>query len=435
MSKTLRKCHKYKIQRQMIQTRLYLDVRRPDRQGLYTLYLVLAKNGTTAMTSLGIKLLTDQWSNGEVVNHPQKKTMNAFISAKKSDFDRAILELNYNGAFVNKTAKESLTILKEYIDPELAAKHLEEKRKNKEERSCFSKFFLSYIDRIETDGTRGLYLYTYHKIEDYCSSVGINFYGLSFEDISRSWLESFERFCLTTQKQNSASRHLRDIRAVFNAAIDDGRTNNYPFRKYKIIVAESRDKSFTASQLRRLFNYECYEGGEQEAVDVFKLMFCLIGINPVDLVSLEETRNGRVEYVRMKTHKLYSVKLEPEAIAIIERYKGEKHLLNLTERFPNYKTYFNRVGKTLRKVGKVRISGKKSTGKAILPDVCLGSARTSWATIAQEELDIPREVIAAALGHSTVDVTTTYLRTRWRKKVDDANRRVLDRVFYQKKKK
>lgn len=52
----------------------------------------------------------------------------------------------------------------------------------------------------------------------------------------------------------------------------------------------------------------------------------------------------------------------------------------------------------------------------------------------QEELDIPREVIAAALGHSTVDVTTTYLRTRWRKKFDDANRRVLDRVFYKKKK-
>ena len=419
----------------MIQTRLYLDIRRPDKQGLYTLYLVLAKNGTTAMTSMGVKLLSDQWSDGEVVNHPHKKTLNAFISARKGDFDRAVLELSYNGAFVNKTAKESLTILKEYIDPELAAQHLEEKRHVEEEKSSFSKAFLSFIDRIETDGTRGLYLYTYRKIEAYCSSVGIDLQALTFMDITRSWLESFERFCLTTQKQNTASRHLRDIRAVFNAAIDDGKTSHYPFRKYKILVAESRDKSFTAVQLRRLFNHACYKGGEQEAVDVFKLMFCLIGINPVDLVSLEGSRNGRVEYVRKKTHKLYSIKLEPEALAIIEKYKGEKLLLNFMERVPNYKTLFNRVGKTLRKVGKVRVSGKKSSGKAILPDVCLGSARTSWATIAQEELDIPREIIAAALGHSTIDVTTTYLRTEWKKKVDAANRAVLDWVFYGKRKK
>ncbi len=166
---------------------------------------------------------------------------------------------------------------------------------------------------------------------------------------------------------------------------------------------------------------------------MFKLMFCLIGINAVDLANLEKPRNGRIEYERKKTHKPYSLKVEPEAKQIIDRYKGKLHLLDIVERVPNYKTYFNRMGKTLRKVGLVRVDGKKSIGKAILPDVCTGSARTSWATIAQEELDIDREVIAAALGHCTVDVTSTYLRTKWRKKVDEANRKVLDWVFYEKK--
>jgi len=107
-------------------------------------------------------------------------------------------------------------------------------------------------------------------------------------------------------------------------------------------------------------------------------------------------------------------------------------MLNIVERSPNYKTYFNRLSKTLRKVGKERVDGKKSKGEAILPDVCTGSARTSWATIAQEELDISRDVIAAALGHHTVDVTSTYLRTDWKKKVDAANRKVLDWVLYGK---
>lgn len=385
------------------------------------------------MTALGLKLSQDQWKNGEVVEHPKKKFWNGFLSAKKGDYDRAIIELTYNGAFAHKTAKECLQILRERVDPEYAAMCQEAREKKRVEENSFARYFLSFLGEKGNAGTKGLYLDTFRKMESFCASEGYDLMSLSFDDISKAWLESFERYCLRTQKQNTASRHLRDIRAVFNAAIDAERTTRYPFRKMKIKVVESRDKSFSASQLRLLFNHKCYPGGEQEAVDIFKLMFCFIGINAVDLAFLEKVRNGRIEYERRKTHKPYSVKVEPEARRIIDKYKGENHLVNILERVPNYKTYFNRMGKTLRKVGLERVDGKKSIGKAILPDVCTGAARTSWATIAQEELDIDREVIAAALGHSTVDVTSTYLRTKWRKKVDEANRRVLDWVFYEKK--
>jgi integrase len=119
----------------------------------------------------------------------------------------------------------------------------------------------------------------------------------------------------------------------------------------------------------------------------------------------------------------------------MDKYKGESYLLNILDRCPNYKTYFNRIGKALKTVGKTRVAGKESSGKALFPDICMGSARTSWSTIAQEELGIGRETIAAALGHHTVDVTSTYLRTDWKKKVDEANRKVLDWVFYSKRKK
>ena len=416
----------------MLTTRFFLDTRRPDKEGLFTLYLVLSKNRTTAMTSLGLKLSKDQWKNGEVVEHPKKKFWNGLLSAKKGDYDRAIVELTYNGAFAMKSAKECLQILRERVDPEYAAKCQEERERKKIQENSFARFFLSFLGEKDSAGTKGLYHDTYRKIESFCEAEGYDFMSLSFDDITKPWLESFERFCLKTQRQNTASRHLRDIRAVFNAAIDAEKTTRYPFRKMKIKVVESRDKSFTASELRQLFNFGCYPEGEQEAVDMFKLMFCLIGINSVDLAFLEKPRGNRIEYERRKTHKPYSIKIEPEASRIIRKYKGKERLLDILERVPNYQTYFNRIGKSLRKVGKKRVDGKKSIGKAILPDVCTGSARTSWATIAQEELGIDREVIAAALGHCTVDVTTTYLRTKWRKKVDEANRKVLDWVFYGK---
>jgi integrase len=375
-----------------------------------------------------------QWKNGVVIDHPKKAFWNSYLSAKKGDIDRAIIELSYNGAFVNKTAKESLQILKEYLDPELAAKKAEENRRIAMEKNSFMRFFSARLETIENDGTRTLYRDTYNKVIRYCRAHDIDPQILSFSDIDKKWLESFEHECLITQRQNTASRHLRDIRAVFNSAIDEGITTCYPFRKFVIKKEETLDKSYTAKELRTFFNYECYEGGQRESVDMFKLMFCLIGINCVDLAYAAEADRGRLNYVRMKTHKPYSVKIELEAQKLINKYRGVNgRLVNILDRSSNYKTYFNRMSKNLRKVGLIRVSGKKSNGKAILPGICIGSARTSWATIAQEELDIPREVIAAALGHHTVDVTSTYLRTDWRRKVDEANRMVLDWVFYEKR--
>lgn len=418
----------------MIKATTYLDKRKADKDGLFSLYLVLTKNGTKAMSFMGIKLSAEQWENGKVVKHPRKDFLNSFISAKMGDVNRAILELRYEGSFVNKTAKESLQILNEQLDPELAAKRMDDERKQSIEANSFARYFCKHMEGFKNAGTKGLYEDTYNKLSSFCQSEGIDFPTLSFTDINKKWLESFEQYCLTTQRQNTASRHLRDIRAVFNAAIEEEITSCYPFRKFKIQKEETIDKSYTADELRELFEYQCYSKAEQEAVDMFKLMFCLIGINSIDLANADDSRNGRLNYIRAKTHKPYSIKLEPEALYLIYIYKGEKgKLVNILDRCQNYKTYFNRMGKTLRKVGLTHQKGKKNTGRALLPDICVGSARTSWATIAQEELDIPREVIAAALGHHTVDVTSTYLRTDWKNKVDKANRKVLDWVLYKKK--
>lgn len=386
------------------------------------------------MHSLGIDLAPEQWNNGTIVNHPDKRTLQACVSNYKAQFDRAILELTMSGKLVGLKASDVMKIVKDYLNPELVAARLEKEKKEQEKRENFYSFFEAAASIKDNPGTKGLYLGTLKKIEEYYESIGLDAHDILFQDIKRSWLESFEQYCLKTERQNTVSIHLRNIRAVFNAAIDDDITTNYPFRKFKIKKEETVDKSYSAKELRTLFNYHCYPGGEQEAVDIFKLMFCLIGINSIDLANLSTKTKGRVEYRRAKTKKFYSIKVEPEAAEIIEKYRGEEHLVDIIERCPNYKTYFNRLGKTLRKVGKERVDGKKSTGKAILPDVCTGSARTSWATIAQEELDISRDIIAAALGHHTVDVTSTYLRTDWKKKVDEANRKVLDWVFYEKKK-
>ena len=372
--------------------------------------------------------------NDEVVDHPEADLLNKNISIKKGSADKAILEQTILGNLVGKSARDVADFLKEVLDPEFAIERRKQEEARTVELNSLIRFFDRYIETKTNEGTRSLYEDTRNKVISFCEVNGMDGFQLSFQAINNVWLTSFESYCMRTESQNTASRHLRDIRAVFNAAIDLEVTTNYPFRKFKIKYQETKDKSYSALELRSFFSSKCYPGGEEEAVDVFKLMFCLIGINGVDLAYAEQLVRGRLEYVRRKTKKFYSIKVEAEALEIIRKYSGKSRLLNILDRVRNYKTYFNRNGKNLRKVGLERVKGKKSRGSAILPDLSWGAARTSWATIAQNELDIPRDVIAAALGHHTVDVTTTYLRTDWRKKVDRANRIVLDWVFYADKK-
>lgn len=417
----------------MVKATIYFDARRPDASGKGHIRVRVTKLGKTAMFSLGISILPSQWENGQVINHPNSAVLNSILSIKKGEIDRSLMEMSAIGLLVGKTPQEIAILIQERLDPDFAKKVQEDKERASLEYTFFCTYFEIYTQKKDNLGTKKLYEDTLNKIYSFLSQEGVSPLRFTFNDLTKEWLTSFEKFCLRTERQNTASRHLRDIRAVLNSAIEDELTSIYPFRKFKIKKEETLDKSYSAKELRQLFNYECYPGGQQESVDIFKLMFCLIGINCVDLYNAGKPERGRINYTRKKTHKPYSVKIEPEAAEIITKYAGQDTLLCIKDNCSNYKTYFNRMIKTLKKVGQKRISGKKNCGDALLPDICTGSARTSWATIAQEELDIPRDIIAAALGHHTIDVTTTYLRTDWRKKVDMANRKVLDWVFYEKK--
>ena len=147
----------------------------------------------------------------------------------------------------------------------------------------------------------------------------------------------------------------------------------------------------------------------------------LCGINIVDLCGLSSVVNGRVEYARAKTHRLYSIKVEPEAAELIEKYKGTRLLLNYADNCTDYRFFYRHLNAALHDIA----------ADLGLPTISTYWGRHSWATIAAS-LDIPKETIAAALGHGGNSVTDIYIDFD-QAKVDAANRRVLDWVLYGKK--
>ena len=92
----------------------------------------------------------------------------------------------------------------------------------------------------------------------------------------------------------------------------------------------------------------------------------------------------------------------------------------------------HRLNKNLREIGTVDIvkdkAGKlrKKSKTGIIPNLTTYWARHTWATLAAE-LEIPKETIAATLGHRGNDVTDIYINFS-QKKIDDAIRRVISYV-------
>lgn len=274
-------------------------------------------------------------------------------------------------------------------------------------------------------GTRKLYEATSRKVARYDATA-------DFASVNVDWLKKFHAHLLAKGMSiNGAAIELRNIRAVWNWAIDNELTEKYPFRKFKIPHERTRKRSLTAEQLAQLRDYPVEEW-QREYRDMFMLSFYLIGINIGDLLLLKRLTDGRCVYHRQKTGRLYDIAAQPEAQEIMERYRGKKYLLAPGERYSDYKDYIRHMNDALKKIGTSRIVPDK-VGKrrkveydALFPELTSYWARHTWATIAAR-LDIPKETIGKALGHSDFDSSTTDIYIDFdNRKIDEANRKVID---------
>ena len=410
----------------MANTRLFLDERRTKKGSKSVLKIAIAHQAQTAYISVKVKLLPNQWDSKKlkVVNHPNQMLLNAHISSVKQQVDTILLSLANEGRISSMSASEIKAYIEVKIDPA--------KAKQEEESILFATRFLKFAES-KKESTREVYMHTYSRMVAFTEEEGMRLDALHFEDITKEWLMKFDVFLSrTSPSKNARNIHLRNIRAVFNEAIDDEITTFYPFRRFKIRPVATAKRNLKVEELRQLFNYPC-EAHAAKYLDMFKLMFMLIGINSIDLAHLKEVKDGRVEFHRSKTNRWYSIKVEPEALEIIKRYKGQNWLVDILDHWRNHKDYTLKLNSVLKRIGEVKrvgLGGKKIY-KPLFPNISTYWARHSWATIAAS-LDIPKDTIAHALGHGNNTVTDIYIDFD-QKKVDEANRRVLDWVFYNKR--
>ncbi len=373
----------------MISTKLYLDIRTKDKQGKYPLKYAISKKGNTAFITLGVKLFSTEWDS-KLLKAKNQLTDHS-VQLFKLKIDSIILNLQVEGKLKGLTSVQIKHKVLAILD--------------ETDNSLLIPFFKSYIETKENKRTQRIYKSTLVKLEQ--------FYGtkLKFSDITHNWLDDFDdKLKNICPKINGRAVHFRNLRAVFNAARRKEIVKDYPFFGYRIKSEQTRMRDITPQQLHRLFSLQGLTDREQHFLNIAKIMFYTIGINIRDLYDNKDNIGERINYQRAKTHKLYSIKVEPEAKELLDSLR----ILDTYSSVHSFTIAFNRM---ITAIGE----------KAGLSNVTSYTFRYTWATIASD-LDIPMETISAALGHSFGSkITATYINFN-RKKIDKANRKVIDFV-------
>ena len=387
----------------MIATKFYLDTRKTKEGRPAPLMITISIKRETAYLNTGIRILPENWDKKAL--QAKSRTVHRQAEEVMYAVNTLLSKLTEDGTLDGVSAKE--------IRDEVRRRRTPAEKKPTRLLSVLEEFALSRPKPRTVE--------IYFATRDRIRAFDANAEALRFDQITTGWLDRFDSFLASTSpKKNARNIHLRNIRAVFNHALSHGLTTVYPFRKYQIRPEATMKRALTVEQLRTLFTAQV-EPWQQKYVDFFKMSFLLIGINTEDLTHATGISGGRLEYERAKTHRPYSIKVEEECQALIDKYRGRSYLLNVMDTYSKTSHWTSKVNNELQAIA-------KDLG---LPKISMYWARHSWATMAAE-LDVPKETIAAALGHSSNTVTEIYIHFD-RTKIDRANRKVLDFVLYDKK--
>lgn len=260
----------------------------------------------------------------------------------------------------------------------------------------------------------------------------------SMSDITLDWLNSIQvEMTKMGLKQNSINVHLRNIRTLFNYAIniynDDEKgvvvIKHYPFRKFKFKQAPAPAKrNVSADIIKSIASFPDTEYPRiNMARDVFVLSFCLLGMNTADLYSCTDYINGRIIYTRKKTRRKgdkarISVPVPDICLPILDRYTGkdDSHVFDFSHRYSSPDNFSKNVNTGLKYIS-------QSLGLDV--NVTTYYARHSFATIARNDCGVSKDDIAVCLTHSSAhDITDRYIAEDW-SIIDRTQEKVLSKVF------
>lgn len=221
---------------------------------------------------------------------------------------------------------------------------------------------------------------------------------------------------------NSTSYYMRNLRAVYNRAVDKELTiQRSPFKHVYTGIDKTVKRAVPLKVIRMIRDLDLrISTGMEYARDMFMLSFYTRGMSFVDIAYLKKAdlKSGVLTYRRQKTGRRLSIKWEKPMQEILDRY-GHNDSPYL---FPVIKDTAKDAVRQYRSTAHF-INGKlKELGKRLglgMP-LTMYVARHAWASIARSK-NVPLATISEAMGHDSENTTKIYLASLDTSQVDKAN--------------
>lgn len=224
---------------------------------------------------------------------------------------------------------------------------------------------------------------------------------------------------------NTISFYLRNLRAVYNRAVEKGLTpQNKPFRHVYTGVDKTIKRAIPIKEIKALKELDLsLKPSLDFARDMFMFSFYTRGMSFIDMAYLKKSdlQNGILTYRRRKTGQQLSIKWEKCMEEIVSKYPDNEtgFLLPIIKKQGNerkqYDNTLHLVNYNLKEL---------STMLKLQRPLTMYVARHSWASAAKAK-NIPLSVISEGMGHDSEATTQIYLASLETSVVDKANKMIL----------
>ena len=404
----------------MSNLKLSLDTRRQKQNNTYPLVFRISVNGQNRDIPLGYSILEDHWNPKTSSIRKSEPTYNVLSSRIQE------LHVKYLGKIMEYEKSNPYNISAQALKD-----HILLTPKPKTTVVSFWNQEIDHLQKADRNGGARAYM------ESLVAVGKVRSLDIPFEAIDHSFLKEVEAELVSRGVSvNSIGFYYRTLRAVYNKAIyaKEASLEHYPFRTYKIRKTPTRPRVLSKEELHNFFTAEIDKASWlYESWLMGKLMFMLIGINFKDMVLIKENQiqHGRLIYTRAKTKRQYSIKLLPEALEIINYFRGRCERTILGKITPTQLENKINLPLTIRQANKVYNKHLDKIGKMIgCKEKITGyTFRYGTANLARQ-LGYSKDIVGQALGHSFgLAVTTGYLNDFDNEVIDNMNQCIYDAVM------
>jgi len=225
---------------------------------------------------------------------------------------------------------------------------------------------------------------------------------------------------------NSSSFYMRNLRAVYNRAVEKGLTSQrFPFKHVYTGVDKTVKRAVSLKVIKRIKEMDFSMNSTFDfARDMFLFSFYTRGMSFIDMAYLKkkDLANGILSYRRRKTGQQLFIRWEKCMQEIVDKYDNSlsEYLLPIIKPMKgdertHYQNAMYLINRKLKEIGKM-------TGVQL--PLTMYVARHSWASVAKNK-NVPISVISEGMGHDSEMTTQIYLASLDTAVVDRANKMIL----------